>query len=303
MENEIELKIMLDEQNIPPVTQWIAKQHILEESETALGNTYFDTPEQYFAKHQMGFRVRSKNQHYEMTLKTKGEIVGGLHIRPEYNLPLTSNKPDFKRLVSHFNLQIEQAEQISANLQPTFSTDFLRHQWLIQFNQSQIEVVLDQGEVSNPFGTDKICELEFELKEGELSDIFSLIEQIPKFDGMWLSSLSKAQRGYLVGKPERFKAEVLQAVENSPSYTLEQILADYLRLYHNREIYEHFYQRNSIMADYLFSSYHDSDIYTLFYQKFPEFPKFPLMHLVEYLKSKTYLVKNLEILKDFSTKA
>ena len=132
MENEIELKIMLETQNIAPITQWLAMQTILDESETALGNTYFDTPEQYFAQNQMGFRVRSKNYRYEMTLKTKGEIVGGLHIRPEYNLPLENEVPDFKRLVSHFNLQIEKAEQISANLQPTFSTDFLRHQWLIQ---------------------------------------------------------------------------------------------------------------------------------------------------------------------------
>ena len=94
MENEIELKIMLEAQNIVPITQWLAMQRVLDESETALGNTYFDTPEQYFAQNQMGFRVRVKNHRYEMTLKTKGEIVGGLHIRPEYNLPLENEKPD-----------------------------------------------------------------------------------------------------------------------------------------------------------------------------------------------------------------
>ena len=135
-------------------------------------------------------------------------------------------------------------------------------------------MVLDQGEVSNPFGKEKICELEFELKEGELSDIFSLMTQMPKFDGMWLSSLSKAQRGYLVGKPERFKAEILQAVKNTPSYTLEQQLVDYLRLYQ------------------------DEEIYTIFYQIFPEFPKFEQGDLREYLKSETYLNRNLVFLKN-----
>ena len=74
---------MLEAQNIVPITQWLAMQKVLDESETALGNTYFDTPEQYFSLNQMGFRVRVKNYRYEMTLKTKGEIVGGLHIRPE----------------------------------------------------------------------------------------------------------------------------------------------------------------------------------------------------------------------------
>ena len=276
MENEIELKIMLEAQNIVPITQWLAMQRVLGESETALGNTYFDTPEQYFALNQMGFRVRSKNQHYEMTLKTKGEIVGGLHIRPEYSLPLENEKPDFKRLISHFNLQIEQAEQISANLQPTFSTDFLRHQWLIEINQSQIEVVLDQGEVKNPFGSEKICELEFELKTGALADIFQLIEQMPKLDGMWLSSLSKAQRGYIVGRPERFKQEILQVLQKEKNYTLEQQLADYLRLYADEEIYQ------------------------IFVHEFSKFKQYKVVELQEYLKMRNYLDKNISILKEIA---
>ena len=276
MENEIELKIMLEAQNIVPITQWLAMQKVLDESEMALGNTYFDTPEQYFALNQMGFRVRSKNQHYEMTLKTKGEIVGGLHIRPEYSLPLENEKPDFKRLISHFNLQIEQAEQISANLQPTFSTDFLRHQWLIEINQSQIEVVLDQGEVKNPFGSEKICELEFELKTGALADIFQLIEQMPKLDGMWLSSLSKAQRGYIVGRPERFKQEILQVLQKEKNYTLEQQLADYLRLYADEEIYQ------------------------IFVHEFSKFKQYKVVELQEYLKMRNYLDKNISILKEIA---
>lgn len=274
MENEIELKIMLDEQNIAPVNEWLAKQHILDERETTLGNTYFDTPEQYFAKHQMGFRVRVKNHRYEMTLKTKGKIVGGLHIRPEYNLPLENEKPDFKRLVSHFNLQIEGSDQIAEALTPTFSTDFIRYQWLIEINQSQIEVVLDQGEVKNPFGSEKICELEFELKTGALADIFQLIEQMPKLDGMWLSSLSKAQRGYIVGRPERFKQEILQALQKEKNYTLEQQLADYLRLYPDEEIYQ------------------------IFVREFPEFNKNEIIKLQGYLKSKEYLERNINLLNN-----
>ena len=276
MENEIELKIMLDEQNIAPVSEWLVKQHILDERETTLGNTYFDTPEQYFAQNQMGFRVRVKNHRYEMTLKTKGEIVGGLHIRPEYNLPLENEKPDFKRLVSHFNLQIEGSDQIAEALIPTFSTDFIRHQWLIEINQSQIEVVLDQGEVKNPFGSEKICELEFELKIGTLADIFQLIEQMPKLDGMWLSSLSKAQRGYIVGRPERFKQEILQALQKEKNYTLEQQLADYLRLYP------------------------DEAIYQIFVSEFSEFKQYKVLELQEYLKMRNYLDKNISILKEIA---
>ncbi|EER46545.1 hypothetical protein AM305_11695 [Actinobacillus minor NM305] len=269
MQNEIELKIMLLPENITPIKNWLAQQNVIEIQTNSLGNTYFDTAEQYFAKNQMGFRVRTYNGNYEMTLKMKGEIIGGLHVRPEYNLPLESKDPDFKRLNSHFNLQIPEAEQISEQLVAKFSTDFIRHKWLIQYQNTKIEVALDQGEIKNEIGSAPICELEFELLEGNLNDIFSLLVQMPKRDGMWLSSLSKAQRGYLVGHTERFRAEVEQALSKEKGYILEQKLADYLREVHDPQMVEQFFQ------------------------VFPLFPHRDKETLQYYLKSAEYLEYNL----------
>lgn len=242
MQNEIELKIMLLPENITPIKNWLAQQNVIETRTDSLGNTYFDTAEQFFAKNQMGFRVRTYNGHHEMTLKMKGEIIGGLHVHPEYNLPLETKEPDFKRLNSHFNLQIPEAEQISAQLKAKFSTDFIRHKWLIQYQNTKIEVALDQGEIKNEYGSAPICELEFELLEGNLDDVFSLLAQMPKQDGMWLSSLSKAQRGYLVGHTERFREEIEQALSKEKGYILEQKFADYLREVDDPQMVEQFFQ-------------------------------------------------------------
>ena len=269
MQNEIELKIMLLPENITPIKNWLAQQNVIEVQTNSLGNTYFDTAEQYFAKNQMGFRVRTYNGNHEMTLKMKGEIIGGLHVRPEYNLPLETKDPDFKRLNSHFNLQIPEAEQISEQLVAKFSTDFIRHKWLIQYQNTKIEVALDQGEIKNEIGSAPICELEFELLEGNLNDVFSLLAQMPKRDGMWLSSLSKAQRGYLVGHTERFKAEVEQALSKEKGYILEQKLADYLREVHDPQMVEQFFQ------------------------VFPLFPHRDKETLQHYLRSAEYLEYNL----------
>ncbi|MDE8033629.1 CYTH domain-containing protein [Actinobacillus equuli subsp. equuli] len=229
MENEIELKIMLKAENVEALADWFTQQHVLAQATDILENTYFDTPEQFFAQQKMGLRVRNHNQKYEMTLKTKGEIVDGLHIRPEYNLPLASYQPDFKRLNSHFNLQIPQAEQIAQQLSLTFSTDFTRRKWLIGLNQSQIEVALDQGMIKNGFGEEVICELELELKSGNLNDILLLLKQMPRKDGMWFSNLSKAQRGYLVGQAVKFKQQISKVIESSSGEVLLQQLADYIR--------------------------------------------------------------------------
>lgn len=237
MENEIELKIMLLPENIPVLKQWINAQPILEQGKELLGNTYYDSPDLFFANNKMGLRVRHQNQQYELTLKMKGEIVGGLHIRPEYNLALPDAKPDFKRLVSHFNLPFPQADLLDSQLQPTFSTDFVREKWLITTPTAQIEIALDQGKVKNPFGEEAICEVEFELKQGTLADLIAFLDTLPKQDGMWFSSLSKAQRGYLVGQPDQIAKEIdkltacdIAQLSEKARYQLEQQLVDFWRL-------------------------------------------------------------------------
>ncbi|MCT8631905.1 CYTH domain-containing protein [Glaesserella parasuis] len=237
MENEIELKIMLLPENIPVLKQWINAQPILEQGKELLGNTYYDSPALFFANNKMGLRVRHQNQQYELTLKMRGEIVGGLYIRPEYNLALPDAKPDFKRLVFHFNLPFPQADLLDSQLQPTFSTDFVREKWLITTPTAQIEIALDQGKVKNPFGEEAICEVEFELKQGMLADLIAFLDTLPKQDGMWFSSLSKAQRGYLVGQPEQIAKEIdkltacdIAQLSEKARYQLEQQLVDFWRL-------------------------------------------------------------------------
>lgn len=252
MENEIELKLMLKEQAIPALVDWIEQQTILSHAKQTLGNTYYDTPAQFFAAQQMGFRVRQKNSEYEQTLKTKGEIISGLHIRPEYNLPLPNEKPDFKQLVFHYQLNFEPAmvEQIQQNLIATFSTDFYRTKWLIEYQQSQIEIALDQGLIKNQYGEDKICELEFELKSGELTAILNLLTTLPNQDGVWFSSLSKAQRGYLVGREDVYRQQIEQNIAQHQGFQLEQELADYLRTTNARgRILENFYVFNPLLEN------------------------------------------------------
>lgn len=273
---EIELKIMLDKQNVPLIENWLkttADFQLLSYKTDLLGNTYYDTPEMFFASQKMGLRVRTQNMDFELTLKTKGEIVGGLHIRPEYNLSLANTKPDFQALVEKFDLPFENATQISEQLQPTFSTDFNRQTWLVKVGEAEIEIALDQGMIKNSFGQEPICELEFEMKQGELADLFALLEFMPKADGMWLSGLSKAQRGYLVGQAVKFEQEIAKALLQENSYKLEQQLADFIR---NAEEKAGVLARFNQCANQQLSAWQQAR---------------------EFVKSKNYLISNLDYLK------
>ncbi|MFM9598146.1 inorganic triphosphatase, partial [Streptomyces scabiei] len=72
-----------------------------------------------------------------------------LHQRPEYNLPLESNRPDISAFDSSIWPHGMQVSAIAANLYPIFSTNFIRRTWLIETDSgAKIEVVLDKGEIS-----------------------------------------------------------------------------------------------------------------------------------------------------------
>lgn len=60
---------------------------------------------------------------------------------------------------------------------------------------------------------------------------------MPKYDGMWLSSLSKAQRGYLIGQPdeiakniEKLSACQSQNLSKTQKYQQAQQIIDLFRL-------------------------------------------------------------------------
>ena len=234
---EIELKIRLASENVAKMQVWLNSLPNATHHQVVLGNTYYDTSDLFFAHEQMGLRVRTENTRYEMTLKTAGKVVDGVHIRPEYNLPLNEPKPDFAQLNAHFQLGFENAAQINAELLPTFSTDFTRHIWLVRYQQSQIEIALDQGNIRNPLGECEICELEFELKTGQLKDILALIAQMPVMQGIWFSDLSKAQRGYYLGQAVKFSEEIAKSLKADSLVKQEALLADYIREYPENSAY------------------------------------------------------------------
>ena len=144
----------------------------------------------------MGLRVRQENNDFTLTLKTDGKVVGGLHSRPEYNLSIPDNSvPTTEQLTSLYPFE----SLPSATLQAIFSTDFNRTFWLIAFGASKIEVAFDQGKILSGEKIQPICEIEFELKEGLVSDLFHFVSLLPFEQDVYFSSASKAKRGYRLG--------------------------------------------------------------------------------------------------------
>ncbi|MFZ7165513.1 inorganic triphosphatase [Avibacterium avium] len=214
MSTEIELKLLIPQFGLNSFKQNLLKNAPHFHQQAFLGNTYYDTADKFFAQHQMGLRVRKENQQFTLTLKTKGEALGGLHIRPEYNLAQQNETPDLAQLVENYDLD---PSWKTLSLQPIFATDFVRETFLIRPESSsetpkiqetaEIEVALDQGKILAGDKQAEISEVEFELKQGKVADLLDYVRSLPLENGVRLSAISKAQRGYALAENHQPKAQ------------------------------------------------------------------------------------------------
>ena len=112
-----------------------------------LTNSYFETADDTLRQWDMGLRIRGCDTEYEMTLKTAGNDIGGLHQRPEYNIPLSRPELDLAALPADVWPPETDVAALQSSLRARFTTDFAREKWLLTVNHSVVEAVLDQGSV------------------------------------------------------------------------------------------------------------------------------------------------------------
>ncbi|WP_039056932.1 inorganic triphosphatase [Enterobacter sp. Bisph1] len=196
MAQEIELKFIVNQDSVETLRQHLhglTQEHI---APSQLLNIYYETPDNWLRGHDMGLRIRGFDDQYEMTMKIAGRVIGGLHQRPEYNIPLTGPELDLSRFPAEVWPEGVLPDDLQAQAQPLFSTNFAREKWLVNVGDSRIEIGLDLGEVKAGELAEPICELELELLSGSATDVLKLARQLVNFSGLRQGSLSKAARGY-----------------------------------------------------------------------------------------------------------
>ncbi len=170
-----------------------------------LTNIYYETQDSFLRRHDIGLRIRGVNGQYEMTIKTGGKVVGGLHQRPEYNVPLTQPVLDLALFPVDIWPQGCDVAGLEQQLSPLFTTDFSREKWVVTHGESEIEIAFDQGEVLAGEHHEAIHELELELLSGNTLDVLNLAGQLAAQPGLRQGIFSKAARGYHLAKgaPQR----------------------------------------------------------------------------------------------------
>ncbi|WP_337075149.1 CYTH domain-containing protein [Aeromonas veronii] len=204
MQTEIEIKFFVARDIAADLSNLLNSFEIKESSQQQLGNVYFDTPTLDLRRLDMGLRIRRCDAFAEQTIKCRGQVVGGLHARPEYNAPVSGDLPTLSAFPDEIWPTLSERDHIQQQLVAQFRTDFLRRHWLIAFEGAEIELAWDQGEIVGSQGSTTINELELELKSGATAALFALAQRLAKLGGLRLGAQSKAQRGYRLaglGKP------------------------------------------------------------------------------------------------------
>lgn len=161
-----------------------------------LTNIYYETEEKTLRQQDMGLRVRGYDGCYEMTLKTTGQTVGGLHQRPEYNIALPNAQLNIALFPNEVWPEHFDVAALQQQLTPLFSTHFQREKWRVSYHNSEIEVALDCGEVCAGDLVEPLYEIELELLEGQQDALLDFADELIQLEGMRLGYLSKAARGY-----------------------------------------------------------------------------------------------------------
>lgn len=220
---EIELKFIATPQAAGKLASALTAWPHEHEPAQELTNIYYETEDNQLRRWDMGLRVRGVDKRFEMTLKTAGKTLGGLHQRPEYNVDLAEPVPDINRLPPAIWPQGTDLAALQSRLRPLFSTHFAREKWLVRYQQSEIEVAFDQGEAAAGELKEPLYEVELELKSGDRSDLMAFAHQLIATGGLRLGSLSKAARGYQLAQGDPVRTlRPLPILKAAPKATVEE---------------------------------------------------------------------------------
>ncbi len=207
---ELELKFQMPSATLPAVRRALSAGKT---QRVHLQARYFDTADGLLAAQGLALRLRQEGRAWVQTLKGS---TGHLAQREEHDVPLGAGGRggptlDVQRhrdsAVGQALLRLLQTHPESA-LQQVYATDVWRTHRVLSRGGARIELALDEGRVVAGDAKHALCELEFELKSGPPAALFELAQAWCARHGLWLDSVSKAQRGLLLARGLAFAEPV-----------------------------------------------------------------------------------------------
>lgn len=195
--HEVELKLELD-----PKDAGDLRSHPLlagaEASTRAQHSTYFDTKKNALRKAGYSLRVRRVDGCNVQTVKQSGGGAG-LFDRPEWEVRIDGERPDAEALAETPVGGIIGADRIG-KLVPVVESRVDRTTWSLDHQDSEVELVLDEGTIRCGGEERPLHEVEIELKKGDPDAVLDLARRLAESVPLRLGVLSKAERGFALAE-------------------------------------------------------------------------------------------------------
>lgn len=196
MATELELKFSLDVDAIPTEPTLIDAFAGTEFRVEAKGivshaDRYYDDPRLSLARAGVALRRRIGGGKIVATYKTRGQVVGSMHLRDEIELPMEGREwPDpIRDRVARF-------ADVAA-LKGRFELETERHRFLVSEHEAVVaEVSVDHVEASRPTGgrTVQFAEVEIEDRGGGSATLQRIAERLGSIASLTPSDATKLER-------------------------------------------------------------------------------------------------------------
>ena len=166
---------------------------------------YFDTDDGRLAAHGIALRLRLEGDRWVQTAKARGPSLLERH---EHNVdrPSPAAEPPQPDLSLHEGTPVGKlifkalGKRRPPALVPVYATEVVRTTREIREGSTMVELAFDEGQIVAGSSAIDLCELEFELKEGDAWVVLELARGWMLRHLLWLDTVSKAERGERLGK-------------------------------------------------------------------------------------------------------
>lgn len=181
--DEIELKFLCEPQDVVALLAAAPEGAAETKHLTAV---YFDTPDGRLKAAHVSLRLRESNGKRVQTLKR-----GDGFAREEHEARVAGDTLDLTMPAVKTALKPAQRKALA----PVFTVRVTRQQRTFSYQGAEIELALDQGEITADDRRRGLCELELELKSGDPAVLFALARQLSVTAPLYLSFDGKASQG------------------------------------------------------------------------------------------------------------
>ena len=196
MSHEIELKFQIPAARLAALRRAVATRSA---AVSALKAAYFDTAGAHLSAARMALRLRQEQGVWVQTLKAEG--VGPMH-RLEHNVsvpgadrpPLDPRRHQGSEAGERLQHLLTKAGQPA--LREVYATEVQRTHRVVRSAGARIELALDQGCIMAAGRKLPVCEVEFELLDGDPQALLALAGRWVERFGLVLDVRSKSERGH-----------------------------------------------------------------------------------------------------------